>query len=163
MAFNVKLDRLDVAKRVLPPGGVQRFAEAELSNTRARLGQAVAAGRGADGQKIKNSYSKRYKRIRREAGLPTAPVNLNFTGQMMLSRQVNRTQNGARLSFSGLNSRSRRGGGRTRRNAEIARGLAQRGFKGFHEFGRADSQRIQRAWSRLLSGQLSSIFKVTRS
>jgi len=163
MAFNAKLDRLDVAKRVLPPGGVQRFAEAELSNTRARLGQAVAAGRGADGQRIKNSYSKSYQRTRREAGLPTSPVNLNFTGQMMLSRQVSRTRNGARLSFSGINSRSRRSQGRTARNAEIARHLDQRGFKGFHEFGRADLRRIERAWSRLLSGQLSSIFKVTRS
>jgi len=157
--FNIQLDRLDIARQVFKPGEINRFAQKELANTNQRLSKAALSGRGADNQQIKSGYSESYRKRRQKAGRKTSPVDLHFTGQMMGSKQVTATRQGARLAFSG--GRGRRGRrGRSASNAEIARYNDERGFKGFHEFGRPDLRRIEKAWSALLGKALRGVIKV---
>jgi len=161
--FSVSLDKLDIARNVLKPGEISRFAQQQLTNQNQRLTKQALSGRGADNQQIRSGYSPGYRRTRERAGRKTSPVDLHFTGQMMGSKQVTGGRNGARLAFTGSRSRrGSRGRGRTARNSEIARFLVQRGFRGFHEFGRVDLQRIERAWSALLGRGLRDAIKVRR-
>lgn len=130
-----------------------KFAEIELSNTRARMRQELEKGRNPNNEGFRE-YSASYKKqidagnVRGKApGNHT--VTLRATGRMLNSLETKQTQNGAQLFFLGQHPSGTE-------NAQIALALEEDGRE-FFGFGREDEKRIEKALDKKLDEFLRAL------
>jgi hypothetical protein len=151
MNLKISYDKAKYRKGPLDLKNFIQVAQEECLIQRDRLDRNIQKGLDVTGKKLKK-YSAAYKKaIENEevtggtGGLGVRKVstrtNLTISGDLLGSRQVVKTKDGAMCIFQGGHY-----SGLT--NADLAESLHKRGFKGWHEFSKKDLKRVDAAMGR---------------
>jgi hypothetical protein len=165
MKVNYTVPKLTFNLDSLSKSKIVNILKTQATKVVDRLNGEIAKGRGADGQAIKpGGYSESYKKkiaagqakggsedkgVRKVGTTP----NLFISGDLLNSRQVRQTPDGAEIYFLGGHY-----SGVT--NAQHASRLMDKGFNGWHELGPKDVKSVDEAVDKFVDDALKKLMVV---